>query len=197
MSAPQRPINAARLIYWSIFSLLVLVFFLMFKLKAPTRTIPILTRSVPAYHVITPGELTRKRVAESEAQKQGVVLAESDLSQHYTLEGVAAGQPIFGHQIGTVPDRELIANTLAVAVPISKVIDDSISLQAGDVVTVATASESDNSAVPVLLLSQVLVLDVRSDLDRQFIKLAIPIAQWPEYITKSHNSKLILTRYIK
>ena len=197
MSAPKRPIDSARLIYWSIFVLLVLVFFLMFKLKAPTRTIPILTQSVPAYHVITPAELTRKRVTESEAQKQGVVLAETSLTNHYTLDRIEAGQPIFARQIGTAPDRELIANTLTVAVPVSKVITAARALQAGDVVAVATTPESDSSAAPVLLLSQILVLDVRNGPDDQFVKLAIPVAQWPEFVTKSHNSKLILTTYVK
>jgi hypothetical protein len=168
----------------------------MVVFKPASLRIPVPVRDLPAHHIIESGDLTIKRVNKSDIAA-GVVLTAKDAIKRYTREALKASQPILSNQIGTIPDQRLIANTLAVDIPLSRVENLSGQIQAGDVVSVAALSPQNNPA-PVPILTEVLVLNVNSPATAAAnITLAIPMNQWPDFMTKTQNAKLILAKQVK
>ncbi|MEW6494540.1 MAG: RcpC/CpaB family pilus assembly protein [Cyanobacteriota bacterium] len=175
--------------------------------EAQTRLpIPVPVRDLPAYHQIQSTDLVQRpfsgKIRTSVTLKQP-----KQIVSRYTLTPVSKQKPLSEGKLGPIVDTAHISNTVAIGIPATPAMVLGGNLEAGDIVDVivtpaATGSEPQLRSV---LLSDILVLDVKSMRDNKspanqmsdssfVVVVALPVARRQEFATNSVGAKLLITR---
>jgi Flp pilus assembly protein CpaB len=182
--------------YWGLFLVVVpLVALWMARKPVPQVSLPVPARDLPAYHVITAGDLTTAFLPVRQVPDEAVRNAQ-DLVGRYTLQALPAGEPVRRAHVVAIPDPALITDTLAVGIPADRAAILGGALRPGDVVAVAAVPASD-VAVPVRVFDAVLVLDVKHGEEGSVVVLAIPAGRWLEYLARVQNAAIVLARRVE
>ena len=193
---PQPPRDPWPWLYWGLFFIVVpLVALWMAYRPAPQVSLPVPTRDLPPYHVITAGDLVTAPIPARRVTTEAMRNAQ-DLLGRYTLQAAPAGRPLHRDQVVAVPDPALITDTLAVAIPADATTILGGALRPGDVVAVAVVPAED-TATPVSLFDAVLVLDVRQAEEGKVVILAVPATRWEEYLARTQNATVMLARRVE
>ncbi len=206
MSANRPPLKPPRdwlpWIYWGIFFIAVpLVALWMAMRPSPifpnlAPSVAVLTRDVPAYHIITANDVTTKTIEAREVMTN-TVRDTQKLVGHYSLTALSMDKPVVESQIASVRDPSLISNTLAVALPATSATILGGNLLAGDVVSLATVPITDTNSGPTLVFDAVLVLDIKSTNMGTVVMLAVPTNRWLEYLARTRNALVVVARKVE
>ena len=157
--------------------------------------LPVLKYEVATYHIITQNDV-RFKLFDKKDVPTDVIYNIANLIGHYTRETIPADQPIIRNQVGSIPDRHLILNTLAVAIPTTSATTLGDNLDAGDVVSLAAIPLSNSTSQPTIIFKEVLVLDVKAVGNATVLILAIPVNQWLDYLAKTRNATIVLAQQV-
>jgi Flp pilus assembly protein CpaB len=155
-------------------------------------TVP--AKNLAANHVIIAGELKTKRVAPDQVKPEMLTNA-GDLVGRYTFVPLNGGEPVLASQVGKASDPRLLKNTLVVELAAGK-FTFAGPVEPGDVVSASTVSATPTGNAAELILSEVLVLNVSGSATPSVV-LAVPLAEWPKFQTKSANATVNLARLVK
>ncbi len=194
----SKPFDLFALLYWLPFVLALPLAIFMALRPAPLipilkANLPVLKHEVATYHIITQNDV-RFKLFDKKDVPTDVMYDMINLIGHYTRETIPANQPIIRNQVGSIPDRHLILNTLAVAIPANSVTTLGGNLDAGDVVSLAAIPLPNNTSQPTIIFKEVLVLDVKTVGNATVLILAIPVNQWLDYLTKTRNATIVLAQ---
>lgn len=160
--------------------------------QPPQQVVPVLVTSLPAYHLITAGDLTPEPWSLGDLPS-GVLTQTTSLSGSISLAPLAARQPVTAGQVLQLNDPALISGMTVLAIEGGPALAFGGHLQSGTVVS-AWAGERQ-------ILDRLLVLDVRrfetnqtsEGLPRYVIIVAVPTGQQEALIAAATEGNLLFS----
>lgn len=193
---PKKPRDYFTWGYWLLFLLVIPIIAIWMANKPTQIRLPTLKRNLALYSIISANDVSMIWV-DMNTVAVNTVRNKQDIVGHYTLTVIFAQQPVLANQLGPKPEQpSLILNTLAAVIPANSVTTIGGDLRAGDVVSMAAVPLSNATSSPMIVFKQLLILDVKSYGGQPVIILAIPAEEWLNYLTKTRNAIIMLTRQI-
>lgn len=193
---PKKPRDYFTWGYWFLFLIVIPIITIWMANKQTQVRLPTLNQNLAPYSIISANEVSMKWVDISTVTVN-TVRNKQDMVGHYTLTAIFAQQQVHANQIGPKPIQpSLLLNTLAAAIPANSATTLGGILRAGDVVSMAAVPLSNATSSPMIVFNQLLILDVKSSGGQTVIILAIPTKKWLNYLMKTRNAIIILTRQI-
>lgn len=114
----------------------------------------------------------------------------------YALVPLKAGEVVTQAQVRAVPDRRLTVNSLVVNIP-TKRLEFASELQPGEIVSLTAIPADPADFSPTVVLAETLLFDVGRSGNDPTVTLAVPLAEWPNFLAKTKDARLIIAKLAK
>lgn len=158
-------------------------------------------RDLPAYYLIKPGDLIKKKYSQRELHSNTLKEKDSQkIEGRYTLTKLSKEKPFNEKQISSNIDPARLNNNIAIGIPATTAMTLNGSLEAGDIVdiTLVPAVNKISSSPSAIVFSDILVLDVKSITQGNsssafVIVIALPLKYQKEFAFHLSGSTLLVS----